>query len=137
MRTPDFEFSNFSMFWLERHLTHSPPPFSSDLWLHPTTRSSVHTLACSSPSSAPQPLASSRAAGVNLADAIHSWEDSPGEEAQSALERNSRVPGGWSGTWRRVGAGCSHPLCLADSSPQRGHSWRRTRWGLCGHSSCN
>ena len=58
---------------------------------------------------------------VDLADAICSWEDGPGEEAQTALEGNSRVQscGLGDGMWILGGR---IPFTLLTPPPGRGHS---------------
>ena len=46
----------------------------------------------------------------------------------------SRVGGLGDGVWILGGR---IPFTSLTPPPGRGHSWRRTRWGHCGHSSCN
>lgn len=109
------------------------------LQLSLTTRGSVHVrlhVPAWMSKLCPTPLAFLGLQGVYLADAICSWEVSPGEEAHTVLEGNPGTPGCM--VWdTECGLWVCSPLSLADSASMKREQQRRTRWGLCGHSTFN
>lgn len=126
------------MFWLGRHPAHLPfPPITPAPSYHKKLCAHICTCQPICASSDPLPLAPSGAAGrgpcwCNLFLEGWPWgrsSNSPGMKFQDP---------GWGGrgddAWP---LGVHIPFAWLTSPPRRGHSWRRTRWGLCGHSSCN
>ena len=127
------------MFWLEFHpaYSHLPFPSTSNSFYSEELQAHVGTCQCLCASSDLTPV-------LGFLWGCNMWTLlMPSARGRIALGRKlkqpwkkilgSRVGGLGDGVWILGGR---IPFTSLTPPPGRGHSWRRTRWGLCGHSSC-